>query len=245
MTILRLNEEGVAVFSQFIDRLTTDSPMAFPAELLTAGEYAYPIGGSCAVLDKLDLDDKFATAEAIDQLISELSISSPERDAGFWTWLSCYLFENLCPRDKYRAYVPGERARWVADTSNYQRYYRHMLAGIWGVYRAHSDDPQRAIALLNGPVNKRGDLFEQVASRKEQVTNNAVVELTRALYWDEQKSAMKRGSGGKGPGSPRRLADILWQFDRTWDLYEMTTQGLIQKLPPEFDRFSGIERQGV
>ena len=240
MTILRLNAEGITKFSLFLDRLTTEAPISFPADLLEVSSCSEVIGGNCSVLDSFNLEDKFSFAEAVDQLINELGLSSPERDAGFWSWLSCYLFERLCPKNRLRAYKPGERARWIADTANYQRYYRHMLAGVWGIYRAHRDDPSRTIALLNGPVNKRGDLFEQVASRKEHVTNNAVVELTKSLYWDGSRSVMKSGSGGKGAGSPRRLADILWQFDRTWDLYQMTMEDMLEKLPSEFNKFTRI-----
>jgi hypothetical protein len=40
-----------------------------------------------------------------------------------------------------------------------------------------------------------------------------------------------------GAGCARRLADVLKQFDVTWDLYAMTTDGLLGLLPGEFDRF--------
>ena len=46
-----------------------------------------------------------------------------------------------------------------------------------------------------------------------------------------------KGAGGKGGGSPRRLADILWQFDVTWDLYAMSLKEFWAVLPQEFEKF--------
>jgi hypothetical protein len=85
-----------------------------------------------------------------------------------------------------------------------------------------------------------GDIVEQLASRQELVTNRAVVGAATKLYYDATRMAARRGAGGKGPGSPRRLADILNQLDLTWDLYAIADDDLISKLPAEFDRFKSV-----
>jgi hypothetical protein len=48
---------------------------------------------------------------------------------------------------------------------------------------------------------------------------------------------VKRGAAGSGPGSARRFADILNQFDLTWDLYAMKMLAIRQMMPAEFKRF--------
>lgn len=57
------------------------------------------------------------------------------------------------------------------------------------------------------------------------------------LYVDPSTGKAKSGAGGKGPGSARRLADMVNQLDLTWDLYAMFPKGLLTLLPKEFDRF--------
>jgi hypothetical protein len=57
------------------------------------------------------------------------------------------------------------------------------------------------------------------------------------MYLDASNNQPKRGAGGKGPGSARRLADVLNQFDVTWDLYSMSYEEVLAMLPGEFDRF--------
>jgi hypothetical protein len=64
-----------------------------------------------------------------------------------------------------------------------------------------------------------------------------VVELATHLYYDSKSGTTKKGSGGKGGGSPRRLVDILRQFDVTWDLYAMSLKEFWTILPKEFEKF--------
>jgi hypothetical protein len=127
--------------------------------------------------------------------------------------------------------------RWIPEVNNFQRYYRHLLAGPYRIFRAHRDDPERALALLCGPLDKPGDIVEQLASRQEIVTNKAIMLGATRLYIDPATRKPRRGAGGRSGGSPRRLADVLKQFDVTWDLYAMTADNLLGLLPSEFDRF--------
>jgi hypothetical protein len=67
---------------------------------------------------------------------------------------------------------------------NYQKFYRHLLVGPFLIVRAHRDAPDRAIAMLCNPLWKPGEIAEQLASRKELVTNRAVAEVATRLYYD-------------------------------------------------------------
>jgi hypothetical protein len=91
--------------------------------------------------------------------------------------------------------------------------------------------------LLCGPLDKPGEIVEQLVARQEIITNPQAVALATAIYFDNTSGSFKRGAAGKGRGSARRLADVLNQFDVTWDLYSMAVTGISTKLPREFDRF--------
>jgi hypothetical protein len=93
------------------------------------------------------------------------------------------------------------------------------------------------LAFLKQPLWKPGDIVEQLASRKELVTNRAVAETATRLYFDSAAGAFKRGHSSKIRGGPRRLASLLNQLDLTWYLYGMTTDEILNLLPKEFDRF--------
>jgi len=69
------------------------------------------------------------------------------------------------------------------------------------------------------------------------VSNGSLLALSTMIYIDDKNGGFKRGAGGSGLGSPRRLADIFQQFSRTWDLYAMSPQQILLLLPSEFDKF--------
>jgi hypothetical protein len=56
-------------------------------------------------------------------------------------------------------------------------------------------NPERAIAMLCNPLWKPGEIAEQLASRKELVTNHGVAEMATKLYYDAEAETFKRGAG--------------------------------------------------
>ena len=233
MTIMRMTEHGKRRFMEFLDSQKTDQPQVFPQELLLPSDFAQGIGGDTTMLDELNLDNSLSTAKGLDRIVANLELTSAERDWGFWTWCSAYLFYRLCKKSGAK-YKPGETSIWVAEPDNWQRYYRHYLASIWRVYTAHRDKEDELVVLLSGPVNTPGELWAQIAATQTLITNPSMIDAVYHLYWDKQQQERKRGAGGK---SPRRLTRVLRQFERTYDFVAMTGDQIVGLLPPEFDRF--------
>jgi len=237
MKICRLTAQGIERFIRYLDSLKTEHPQQFPQELMVPSEYAAEIGGDTGWLDALDLTDRLKTAKGLDEVVHNLGLQSAERDKGFWTWCSAYLFDRLCKRSSGR-YNPGELAIWVAEPDNWKRYYRHYLASIWQVYAAHRDMEDQLVVLLNGPVNTPGELWAQVAANQKLITNRSMIGAIFHLFWDKQNNGRKRGAGGAGA---RRLSQVLKQFERTYDFYAMHPDDLVRLLPREFDRFKEFD----
>jgi hypothetical protein len=158
-------------------------------------------------------------------------------DPGMWSWLAVFFFDQLCPRDRTGLLTPHERARWVPAMSDWKKYYRHLLSGPYSIYAAHRDDPQRALAVLANPVDRPGEVYEQLASHQDLATSAPVMEVATRLYVEPETMRLKYGSSTKGPGAPRRLVEVLLQFDLSWDLRSIHADGLLSMLPTEFDRF--------
>jgi hypothetical protein len=237
MTIMRMTAQGRLRFMAFLDSHKTEQPQTFPHELLTPSEFAETIGGSTAMLDNLQLNDRLSTARSLNEIVTELELTSAERDWGFWTWCSAYLFARLCKKDGEK-YLPGEMPIWVAEPDNWKRYYRHYLASIWRVYVAHREKEDELVVLLNGPVNTPGELWAQIAATQTLITNPSMIDAAYHLYWDKVKQARKTGAGGN---SPRRLTKVLRQFELTYDFVAMTGHQIVELLPSEFDRFKEFE----
>jgi len=233
----KLNSQGIDRLSAFLDSLGAPVPAAPPYEILEDPTTSEAIAGSIEVEGR-SFSSRYEAARYLDECFAGAQIRGLERDRGIWAWLALLFFESLCPAGPDGRRRPGARARWIPEVSNFQRYYRHLLCGPYLIYRAHRDDPSRAMILLYGPLHVMGEVVEQLASRQELITNKAVIGATTALYFDARRGAPRRGFGGKGAGSPRRLADVLNQLDLTWDLYAMSRDEVMAKLPSEFDRFN-------
>jgi hypothetical protein len=236
MKLRRLNDVGIARFGEFLDALKVDSDLEVPVSLLNDPSTSEDISTTVEVEQKT-FSNRFVAASYLHEKFSASGLTDLEKDIGLWSWLSLFYFEQLCAIDSSGKRKPGERARWIPDISNWRKYYRHLLAGPYRIYRAHAANPESTIVLLSGNVNQPGELAEQIASRQELVTNRAVLEAASKMYISAETRRPRRGASGKSAGSARRLAEVLNQFDVTWDLYSMNSGELLTMLPPEFDKF--------
>jgi hypothetical protein len=234
--IKRLNQSGLERLAEFLDSLTGEVPLPIPFSILEDPTNTENLPRAIDISVR-KFANRLEAAEYLYSLLGDSEIAEVDRDKGLWAWLSLFFFDQLCPADKSGKRNPKDRARLIPATSDFRKYYRHLLAGPYGIFRAHRDDPDRALALLSGPLSKPGEIAEQISARQELVTNRAVVELATTLYIDRATRLPRRGAAGKGPGSARRLADILQQFDVTWNLYTMETADLMRMMPAEFNKF--------
>jgi hypothetical protein len=154
-------------------------------------------------------------------------------DVGLWAWLSAVWAPTLA-RDGKQV---GRDYRWILEPANHQTYYRHLLAFPANMSRVHGGDASVLLVLLAGPLDSPGELNEQLGSVQEIAGCRSLLKAATALYVNPLTKAVRRGAASKGPGSARRLREVIGQFVLTWDFYEMDSESILRMLPPEFDRF--------
>jgi len=236
MKLHRFNNDGIDAFATYRSRLTIEPNLPSPVHLLDDLALTEEIEGNIDV-PKRTFGTRLEAGRFLNELLEKSGIALPERDRGLWTWLTLFYFDEVCPADGNSNRDPRDEARLTPIVDNHQRFYRHLLLGPYLIVRAHRDDPERAIAMLCNPLWKPGEIVEQLASRKELVTNRGVVELATRLYYDQEKRSFRRGAGSSVKGAARRLAALLNQLDLTFYLYGMNADELLALLPKEFDRF--------
>jgi hypothetical protein len=232
----RFNKDGVAAFATYRGRLALEPTLLPPLEFLEDLALAELLPGDVDVTPR-SFANRLEAGQFLNELLDKARVHMPERDQGLWTWLTLFYFDEVCPADAGGRRNPMDEARLIAQVDNFQRFYRHLLLGPYLIVRAHMDNPERAIAFLCKPLDEPGEIVEQLASRKELVTNRAVAEVATRLYYDPTTGSFKRGAGSSAKGAPRRLAALLNQLDLTYYLYGMTAEELLALLPKEFDRF--------
>lgn len=242
----RLNETGISRLLEFLHGVKSDPALSPPREILTHPSTSTDLGDIEIDIELRSFGSRFAAAKYLFETLDGSGLAQIEQDRNLWAWLALFYFDELCPAGKKGQRKPGEDARWVPESSRAFRYYRHLLAGPYRIYRAHRDNPEQAMIVLCGPLDSPGDLVEQLASRQELVTNGALLATASALYLDPANGLPKRGvvttekAGGRRRGKPGtvfRLIDVCRQYDVAWDLYAMAPEAVVEMLPKEFDRF--------
>jgi hypothetical protein len=234
----RLNRLGISRFADFLRQVEeATEKVGVPTEILT------DVAASDGLAARLEIAprtfaDRMAAGKYLYDLFSGIEALQLDRDAGVWAWLSLFYFEQLCMHKRDGSLKPGEFARWV-PSDNSRRYYRHLLAGPYLIYRAYRDAPESARIVLCQPVQNPGDFVEQLASRQEFIQHRAAIEAATLLYFDVMSGRPKRATSPTEhkPGTLRRFVDVVNQFELTCDLFSISGEDLIQMLPPEFEPY--------
>jgi hypothetical protein len=227
-TVRSLNEAGKAAFRAFLASVRADPATAIPSHLLWDETTSAPLRWNIDVepvlfASRLEagryFQERFHSAEALDL----------EREAGMWSWLALFYFELLCPELRGRR-SPGEEARFVLDS---RRYFRHLLAGPWSMYKAYAANPEQAMIVLCQPLHRPGRYCDHLAARRELLTSPAVIGAATRLYYDSSSGKPRRRGHSSQPGNFARFLAVVSQLDVTFDLYSLTAEALLGRLPQE------------
>ena len=233
MELRRFTAAGLTAFSSFLDSLTTDAPLPWPESALNDPVYSEPVE-TAVTLDRRAFATRFDLAEYLDQSFETAEFHPSRTDRNLWAWIACFYFVEICATSKNGDWQPGALPRWIPQSTDWRRYYRHLVAGPYYIYRAHRDEPKRALALLCQRPGRPGDLVEQLASRQQIVTNPAIMRTATDYFVDSVTGLQRRSANSKGAGGARRFVDLLNQFDVTWDLSSISADSLRAMLPAEF-----------
>lgn len=231
-SIGRFNANGIEEFSKLLS-----SPLGEVldnvSELFTNSELIEVIS---ADMEIRPVESRLQLAEILYKSFNSCpSMKKLQSDQGIWSWLAAAWMPTLFENSPKAAKL-GEQARWILDKQK-TRYYRHLLAGPYYIYNHHLSNPMKALSILSGSPIIPGELVGQIGASSD-IAYSVGAEIATILYIDPKTGKAKKGSGGAGLGSPRRLtASYLNQIDLTVDYRGMTAEQVIAILPREFDKF--------
>lgn len=151
-------------------------------------------------------------------------------DGGLWSWLAARWASRLTSTKGGKPFV-GELSRWVFESQNGRRDYRHLLASPYRIYSQNVGLKDGLNLVLSGPVWLYNEFFEQVASRKYLHTNPEALRGLEILYWDPKRRKEKDGARAVVD----RFGVVFNQLELTWDLGGMTAEEIVELLPKEFE----------
>ena len=156
---------------------------------------------------------------------------------GLWGWLGLFYFSQICPD------APGAANRYIPETEGGAfglRYYRHLLAGPFRLYRQLGEAAKPA---LLSPLPEHNALYNALADHQDLVQNPGLVEAMNLLYFDPKVGKLRRGlSNSEKAGSLARFFPVMHQLELTYDLLGRSAAEIIELLPPEFDDWRPVSK---
>ena len=228
----RLNPAGVDRFREFLQKIREGAEFHASPAILHVDDYSEKIELRIEV-EPRRFRNKFAAASYLAEALRPLQSAALSSDAGLWSWLALYWFEQLSPVDREGKRRPREDYHYIPSTASGWHRDRHLLAGPHKIYLMHGE---RSRLLLYPSVDEHGAFVYDLGFRRELITNRGLIEAIDTLYWDAKRARPKRGATTRtAAGSLRRLITVVQQLDFNYDLYGMTAAEILGLLPPEFD----------
>ncbi len=228
--IRRLNDRGREAFREWLEDGAIGTP---PLGLLDDSATSLPLHPSIPRPMKIYERRYDLGLDLVDRL-DDVHLAELQLDVGLWDWLSLCLIDQICPSHEAGRRKPLKIGHYLLELDNYKTRNRHLVRSAWSLVRRHGAD---ALFMLTGSLSSHGEAVEQLMNRQEVVTCKPLIAAIGRLVWDSQKETFKRGFGGKGAGSARRVPVVAKQFRLTYDLDSMQPNQILDLLPREFDRF--------
>lgn len=227
-----LNAEGIAKFAEYLATLRDAHSTPPPFELLTDGRYSDPFDSEVSIELR-----PFASAYELGAHLIEVFENCEDRlisrNHGLWSWLALFFFDQICKPDSSGNRKVLEDAVYILEERfSFRRYYRHGIRTPWMAVKEHGE--QAKVLLLTSGKGTRTDINEQLGAYQHLFANKTIISSAYAMYFDATQQKPRRGAGGKGGGSPRRLARIAQQLELTYDLQECSPAKFLALLPKEF-----------
>ncbi len=236
MTFRALTKQGIEQFGAWIEKGARRKP---PIRLLTDDGFSEAFRRVLSVNEVPPFRNRYEMGLYLVRLFREVPDAVLEGHRGVWAALSLLWFESLCPKAPGGRRQPGAVYAWI-PSSDWRHAHRHLVKPCWQLVRTFRADARLmllASSQVRDSLSRRGEVFEQLASRLGVLANPWVLAWAVRTYADPDTGRPRRGAAGKGPGTVRRMGVVFSQLELTHDLPSVPAHQIPDLLPSEFDRW--------
>jgi hypothetical protein len=233
MRLRSFNAAGRATFRQFLQAAREDSSLPAPVKLLEDRTLTTLVEPAIEV-EPRSFRLRADAAEYLRDKLEPLNEHWVANDAGVWTWLTLFYFDEVCPLLDGRRSVKNDYS-YIFEPKNPRHFYRHRLFIAW---RVITSAPNHNRLFLNVNLPTLDHVTAEVFKRLYLVRIPCLFELLDQLYWDDERSRPRVGivdSDKVNPGDLiHRLPIRIRQLEKTFDLASVSAEQLLKLLGPEF-----------
>jgi len=233
MKVRQFNDEGIRQFGRFLAACRENPRAQPPQELLEDRRLSTAVAPAVDV-QQLALPKREDAARLLTQLLEPLGEKAVAQNAGLWTWLSLFFFDQVCPAAGGQRHVKNDY-HYVYEPLNPRHSYRHLLFIAWRVQKVAAPHTR---LFLNGPLSTLDKMTSEVFKRLYLIRIRCIFEVLERLYWDPQRSKPRSGvvdsRTAKRGDLTHRLPIRIRQLEMTYDLLELNADQLLELLGDEF-----------
>jgi hypothetical protein len=180
--------------------------------------------------------DRYAFGNRLAKLLSLFDAHTISYKRSLWAWLAAWYLDQLCEVDGSGKRILRKEYVYIPQDVRY--YPRHLVRTPWYVVSQHGEAAKFLLTSMRtddpAPLSRQSSLLNELAARQFVISSPTLVGAAQRLYTDRFTGRPTRGAGGKGSGSPRRLALIANQLALTYDIRNMPIENFLKLLPEEF-----------
>lgn len=233
MILRQFNRDGIKAFRAFLAEARMNPRAPLPSELLEDDSLSECVSPEVQV-EPQSFTLRSDATDYLTEILKPLSADEVSLNDGLWTWLTLFYFEQVCPSHAGQRKVKNDYY-YVFESRNMRHFYRHLLFVAWHAARiAH---PFHRLYMAS-PVSSLDKVTEEVMKKLYLTRIPCIFETLDKLYWDENRQRARVGIVDGRTVRPgdlvRRFPIRIQQLEKTYDLFSLTADQLIDLLGEEF-----------
>lgn len=232
MILRRFNESGMEQFRNYLRKARENPNVLVPTELLEDDVHTEVVEPTIEIED-ITFDTRADAADFFHSKLSVLDSDTVNADSGLWTWLSLFYFDQVCPVFNGRRTVRNDYT-YIYEAGVMRHFYRHLLYVAW---RIKQIAPVHCRLMLQSKVNVMDKVTTEIMKRLFITRIPCAFEVLDRIYWDDSEKRPVSGVVGSkitAGNLSHRFPTRLRQLEKTYDLYSLNADQLIELLGDEF-----------
>ncbi len=233
MYVREFNAAGIEAFREYLVEGRRNPTTPVLRRLLEDDELTVLVTPQLRVEPQL-FESRGTAAKHLAEVLAPISDHDLAGNAGLWTWLTLFFFDEICPTKKGERIIRNDYT-YIFEPKNSRHFYRHLLFIAWRVLRVA---PTHNRLFLRGSLASLDKFTSEVMKRLFLTRIRCVFEVLDRLYWDEEKGRPRPGVVSPGRVRPgdlmHRFPLRIRQLEKTYDLLSLNADQLIELLGDEF-----------
>jgi len=234
MEVRAFNSNGIDAFREFLASLRRDAPVRCAADLLADTSLTHtPYTG--IYISPRAFANRRQAADYFHEILSVVPPEQIRRDAGLWSWLSLFYFDQACPPMHAGARKVRNDYTYIFMPDESRYFYRHLLFVSWYVKWVA---PTHNRLFLDTSFNQLDKFTQDVMKRLYLTRIGCIFEVLDRLYWDSSTNRPRKGVNSPGRivagDLAHRLPVRIRQLEKTYDLLSLEADQLLDLLGDEF-----------